>query len=342
MPVVEAMMQSQTERAGKGDFLKLAQMLLRHKTPFACRQMAQVERCTERVVGILKSTVTAATISDWSSIADYTNIVEAFTQSLRTASVFDAALNDGMVRAPSRSRGLTVTTGIVGAVTGEGQAKVISSLALGSALLEPKKAAAIIVASKELADSPGASALFNAELTKGVVAATDNLFLSSLIAATTPTGSAGATLANVTSDFDTLLSAITTSATSRIYYVTSPTNMKGIVTKATAGGQPAYPIGPNGGELFPGVIAIASDQISSSAALMFAADAIVGDSDTIRLDTSDAATLDMSTTPDSPSVAATVRLSLWQQDLKGIRAERFFCFSILRASGIASLSGVAY
>src|SRR5262249_13345787 len=160
--------------------------------------------------------------------------------------------------------------------------------------------------------------LFNSELTKAVVAATDSVFLAALIAATTPTPSAGATLANITTDFDTLLGAITTSATSRIYYVTSPANMKGIVTKATAGGQPAYPnVGPNGGEIFPGVTAIASDQISSSAALMFDATAIVGNSDSIRLDASNEAALQMETAPDSPATAATVKLSLWQQDLRG-------------------------
>src|SRR5262249_55238192 len=191
--------------------------------------------------------------------------------------------------------------------------------------------------------SPGAVPLFNSELQKAIVAATDNLFLSSLIAATTPTPSAGATLAQITTDFDTLLSAITTSATSRIYYVTSPANMKSIVTKSNTGGTPAYPnLGPNGGEIFPQVTAIASDQISSSAALMFAADAIVGNSDTIRLDGSDQAALDMSTSPDSPPVAATVKLSLWQQDLRALRAERFFGFTVMRASGVASLSGVAY
>src|SRR5262249_17968714 len=149
-----------TERAGRGDFLKLAHMLLRHKSPFAARAQIEAERASPRVANILKSVVSGATLSDWAAVADYQNIVEAFQQSLRTASVFDAVLADGMVRAPLRSRGLSVTTGITGAVVGEGQAKVISSLVLGSQLLEPKKVSAIVIATNELADSPGAVPLF--------------------------------------------------------------------------------------------------------------------------------------------------------------------------------------
>ena len=176
-----------------------------------------------------------------------------------------------------------------------------------------------------------------------MVAATDSTFLAALIAATTPTPSAGATLANVITDMDTLLGAITTSATSKIYFVTSLTNMKGIVAKASSGGAPAFPnLGPNGGELFVDVTAIASDQISSSAALMFAADSIVGNSDTIRPDGSDQSALDMQTAPDPPATASTVKLSLWQQDLRALRAERWLGFTIMRTSGVSSLSGVAY
>src|SRR5262249_51007493 len=110
-------------RTKVGELYKLAQMLLRYKSAFNARSMVEAERATPRIAGILKAATGAATLSDWSSSADYQNIVEAFTESLRTASVFDAVLADGMIKAPLRSRGLTVTTGITGAVVGEGQAK---------------------------------------------------------------------------------------------------------------------------------------------------------------------------------------------------------------------------
>src|SRR5262245_61496689 len=144
---VRAISSDLAEREGKGAFLKLARMLLRYKSPFNASAHASAERCTERVANILKSVVGGATLADWAAVADYQNIVQAFQESLRTASVFDAVLADGMVRAPLRSRGLTVTTGISGGVVPEGSIKPLSTLALGSQLLEPKKASAIVIAS---------------------------------------------------------------------------------------------------------------------------------------------------------------------------------------------------
>jgi hypothetical protein len=95
--------------------------------------------------------------------------------------------------------------------------------------------------------------------------------------------------------------------------------------------------------VFGGVTAIASDSIPFGAALMFAADAIVGNADAILPGKSEQSTLQMeSTSPDSPPVAGTVLLSLWQNDLLALRMERFFGFTVMRTSGVTSLSGVSY
>ena len=157
-----------------------------------------------------------------------------------------------------------------------------SSLTMAQQLLELKKAAAIVVTSKELADYLGAQQLFASELQKAVVAATDTNFLAALVAATTPTASAGSSLANITTDLGVLLGAVTTSATSKVFYVTSVTNMKKLVLKSNSVGSPAFPgLTLSGGEVFGGVTAIASYFIPFGAALMFAADAIVGNADAI-------------------------------------------------------------
>ena len=92
-------------RRGVGEFYKLAFMLLKHGSAYAAMQNVEAERATPRVQNILKSVVTGGTIGDWSAIADYQNIQAAFLESLRDASVFDAVLTGGMIRAPLRSRG---------------------------------------------------------------------------------------------------------------------------------------------------------------------------------------------------------------------------------------------
>jgi hypothetical protein len=328
------------KRESRGAFFKLCHMLLRHGGAYEAHAQCKAERASPRVEAILKSAVTGIGLAD---LADYQNIQQAFAESLRSLSVFDAVLDGGMVRAPLRSRGFSITTGITGAVVPERSIKPISSLVLASQLLEPKKASAIVIVSKELANFPGSQQLFADELTRGVVAATDSAFLTSLIASTTPTASAGATLANITTDFDTLLAAVTTHATSRLFYIASPTNIKGLVAKANAGGTPAFPeLTINGGPLFGGIVAIASDSISSSAALLVDATALVGNSDLIVPGRTEQSALQMETAPDSPPTASTVPIALWQSDLVTLRMERWFGFTLMRSSGAASLSSVAY
>jgi hypothetical protein len=330
------------KKEARSDFIKLALMMCKYGGAYEARAYADAERCRPRVKTILeKAAVVGGGIDAWSSIADYQNIQQAFQESLRSLSVFDSALDGGMIKAPLRSRGFSITTGVSGSVVGERGFKPIGSLVMAQQLLELKKASAIIVISKETADFPGAAPLFNSELTRAVVAATDSAFIAALIAATTPTASAGG--AAISSDFDTLLSGVATSATSRLFYVASPSNIKSIMAKANTSGAPMFPnLGIAGGELWPGVTAIASDSISSSAALLFDATAIVGNSDALVPGKSEQSTIQMEAAPDSPPTGATSLLSLWQNDLLALRMERFFGFTLLRANGVASLSGVAY
>ena len=167
------------------------------------------------------------------------SISAAFSESSRTVGVFDAML-PSIVPAPLRSRGITVTTGISGASPSERSIKPISSIALGNALVEPRKSTAVVVVTDELAKSGDANinALFDSELRNGVVAATDTTFLSALIAATTPTASAGATYANVVTDFKVLFNAVTTHANSKLFYIISPARMKSLMFLTSNQGAP--------------------------------------------------------------------------------------------------------
>jgi hypothetical protein len=338
---VSALVENDTLRR---EFLQIARLLCKHRGDVvAARDEAEDKRAPVRVVTVLKAAVAAGTLNV--NIADYRVMAAAFSESLRSLSVFDAMLANGMTPAPLRSRGVTVTSGISGSVKPEGQIKTISQLVLGSALVEPRKAAGIIVVSAELADraDPAARALFDSELQKAVVAATDSVFLADLVAATTPTASAGATLANIVTDLGVLLAAVTNGANSKIYFIIGTTNAKKLSLKASSTGAPAFPnFGPNGGDLIPGVTGLVSDQIPSATAIMVAADGVAGSADTVVLDGSSETMLQLDTTPDSPETASTVPVSLWQHDMRALRAERFFGFVIHRASAVASLSGVAY
>jgi Phage capsid family len=346
--VPEDRSESLAKRADKGAFFKLAHMVMKHGGAYNASKACDVERATPRIREILQKTaVVPGDLTTWAAISDYQNISRAFTESLRSLSVFDRVLADGgvpggMALAPLRSRGFVVSTGITGSSPSEKSIKPISSLSLGQALVEPRKAAAIVVATNELVQSPGAVQLLNSELTSGRVAAVDSVFLAALISATTPTASAGSTLANITTDLSVLLSAVTTGANSKLYFVLSPVNVKKLAMKASSTGAPAWPsLTVNGGDI-AGITVLPSDQIASSAAVMFAGDALAGGSDPIVLDGTEQAVVQLDTSPDSPAIASSVMLSLWQTNHRALRAERWFGFVVTRASGVASLSGVSY
>jgi hypothetical protein len=130
-------------KEAKGAFLKFAFMVCKYGSAYQARAYADAERASPRVRDILqKAAIPPGTLSDWSAIADYQNISTAFLESLRSLSVFDACLADGMVKAPLRSRGFSITTGVSGSALNELAVKPISSLVLAQQLHEPKKAVA--------------------------------------------------------------------------------------------------------------------------------------------------------------------------------------------------------
>ena len=211
-------------------------------------------------------------------------------------------------------------------------------------LLELKKAAAIVVTSKELADYPGAQQLFASELQKAVIAATDTNFLAALVAATTPTASAGSSLANIITDLGVLLGAVTTSCNVEgvLRHVSDQHEkagaqeqlgwLTGISRSHTQRRRSVWWCHGNRIRLYP-----------IRCGTHVCGRAIVGNADAILPGKSEQSTLQMeSTSPDSPPVAGTVLLSLRQNDLLALRMERFFGFTVMRTSGVASLSGVSY
>jgi hypothetical protein len=332
-------------RAACRDFVRLARLIARDKFSPIYAQGVK-DATNKRVREILEKTVVGAgSLTDWSAIGEYRNLSDAFSESLRTVGVFDAML-PYIAPAPLRSRGVTVTTGISGAVVGEGQIKVISKLVLGNALVEPRKAQGSLILTQELLhrQDPAVLRLLENELRRAVVAATDSVFLAELVAATTPAGSAGSTLAQITSDISTLVSAVTTGENSQLFFICSPANMKKLSLKQNSVGSRAFEnLGPNGGTLMPGVTAIASNSIASDVALLVDATLIAGSADIIELSRSPYLVAQLvDSNPDSPETASTVQISLWQHGLQWLIAERFFGFVLTRATACASLNSVSW
>ena len=113
----------------------------------------------------------------------------------------------------------------------EGAVKVIGTLAFGNSLVEPKKSAAIVIASEEVVKLGDANlnALFDAELRLAVAYATDQDFIAGMIASTTPIPSSGTTYSAVMDDFSALFAAVTMHAGSKLFYIISAQNLKNMM-----------------------------------------------------------------------------------------------------------------
>jgi hypothetical protein len=76
--------------------------------------------------------------------------------------------------------------------------------------------------------------------------------------------------------------------------------------------------------------------------LVLANEILLADDGTVTIDASREASLQMDSAPDSPPSATTVLVSLWQNNMIGIKAERFINWQRRRAQAVAWIDGAKY
>jgi hypothetical protein len=137
--------------------------------------------------------------------------------------------------------------------------------------------------------------LFAVELSNVIAVATDTEFISALISGATSFGSSG-TLANaVWNDIRDLLAAVTTGANSRLYLLMPSAIAKTISARNTTSGEQAFPtVTWNGGSI-SGIPIVVSDGVPSQTMVMVDATQIAAASESLRLDSSREALLNLDT-----------------------------------------------
>lgn len=309
-------------------------------------KLAEAQRATARIGVVLKTAVAAGTTStsDWAApLAEYDGLVQAFLESLRNVGAFDAML-PSMRRIPLRTRAVVTTVGISAATITEGHVTPISRLTLAGNQLAEAKAVAIVVVNDELARLGGAEsvALFGRELRQAIAAETDRTFVAKISESIAPIASNGGTAIAIRQDIAAALAALNTDAASRLFVLIEASTAKAWATKTTQDGAAAFPgMTPQGGEIC-GMPAIVSDGLTAGTIVVVDASQIAAGAGTVEVDASKQASLQMETTPDSPPSATTVALSLWQQNMTGLKALRFFGAERLRDAAVAVVSGVTY
>lgn len=283
-------------------------------------------------------------VGDWSEqLASYQVLAASFLESLRNFGAFDAML-PSMRRVPFRTRIGASTTGITGNTVPQASVKQISKLTLTGTQIDEQKAVAILVITDELAKFGDnvAGNLFATELSNAVAVETDETFISVLTTGATSIGSSGVTAEHVRNDLRGMLAAITTGARSQLFLLTTSAIAKVLAVLHTSTGEAAFPVmNYNGGQI-GGIRVIVSDGVPASTMVLVDAQQIAAASETIQLSASNEAIVQMDTAPDSPISASTPMTSLWQMNMTGLKAERFFGVQKLTTTGVAVLTGVAY
>ena len=305
---------------------------------------AQAARATPQIIEAIKAASAAGTTSDGSfaSALAYQELSDAFLVSLRSIGVFDAALEFG-VNVPLNMAVAAVTAGATGATIPEGQVKVISKISLSASALTPKKAVAIIAVTSELLKHGGAQAarLFQQELSRAIAAETDRAFLAAISTGVTPTASSGSNAAAIAQDMGNLLGALNIGVGSKVFIAMEPGAAKHFAIQVSTTGAPAFPGLSISGGNYCGATVIPTDGLSGSI-IGFDASQIAMSSTGVELDSSDKASVQMDTTPDSPPSASSNMVSLWQMNQSALKATRWFGCAALRTGAVAALSSVSW
>lgn len=258
---------------------------------------------------------------------------------------------------PGQTQGSTVNW------VGQTAPKPVSSLGFADITLGINKIAGIVVISDELArlSTPSAEALIQTDMIAQIAQFMDVSFIdpaSTAITGVRPAAvTVGATVVEASgTDADALRADVravyaawiaTNQNNTGAAWVTTPGLAMSIGMLQNPLGQPEFPgLGATGGTLL-GLPVITSESVPSDTGgallvLIKQSEILLADDGGVTIDVSREASLQMNSAPDNPTTAATVMTSLWQNNLVGIRAERYVTFAKRRPQAVAYISGANY
>jgi hypothetical protein len=328
-------------RARSNEFVQFARNYLQAKGNLAEAAIyARQNYSADRVQSAFKSAIEVGgtTTSNWASpLATFSN---GFAASLSGFGAFDQILSDNaFLRLPMRTRVACITTLLSGTTVNESKPKAISKIQFTAPTLDPVKSSAICVVSEELVTSaaPSAFSLLGDELRRSLAVATDVDFFRRIIAdGVDSVSSTGATADAVVNDLTTALVLIDIGANSKVYICAPPKVVRAWALLRGPSGAPVFPdLGILGGTI-NGAIVAPSDALTDTVVIVDARQ-IVADSGPVFVDQSSQASLQMD---DDPSDGAQKLTSLWQDNLRALRAERWWASQLLRPTAAAVISGV--
>jgi HK97 family phage major capsid protein len=306
---------------------------------------------TPEVELALKAAVPAGTTTDatWAGpLAPITPLFSEFLEYLRAATILDRVPN--MRHVPFNVSVSGQTQGGAYQWVGQTAPKPLSKLAFNATTLGIAKCSGIIVISEELArvSTPSAEDIIRRDMVNGIAQFLDVQFTDPTMApiANVSPGSitnglvlipsAGPTPANARTDILALAKAMTQAlfTTKGAVLLMSETNALALAMALNPLGQPLFPGMTAQGGVILGFPALASENLGQNVVMVNGEGILIADDGGVEIDVSREASVQMDGAPDNPALATTILTSLWQNNLVGLRADRFINWKRARAGSV--------
>lgn len=305
-----------------------------------------------------KAAVAAGTTTDatWAGPLAVRTPIAEFLELLRPRTLLGQI--PGLKHVPFNISVPSQTAGGTYGWVGQGLAKPVTSAAYAAVTLDFAKAAGIIVLTEELVklSTPSAEGLVREELIAGMsqfldlqfvdpaVAAVANLNPASITNGASTAAASGTTSAAARTDLAAAVAVFTAAGIplSGSVWLMSDSNAFGIGLSVNALGQPLFPgVSIAGGSIF-GIPVVVSNNVGNRIILVHAPSILFADEGGVQIDVSREASVQMDSAPDSPTLASTVLVSLWQNNLVGLRAERMITWKRARTAAVRYITAAAY
>jgi len=304
------------------------------------------EDSTPEVATVLKAAVAAGTTTDpaWAGpLVEYQNMASEFIELLRPQTIIGRI--QGLRRVPFNIKMPGQTSGSSVNWVGEGAPKPVSALAFDTTTLRFTKAAGIVVLTDELVrfSNPSAEAIVQGDLIASMTQFLDRDFVDP--------AKAEVLKADVRALYAAFLAENMTPAGS--VWIMTPTMAMTIGMMQNALGQPEFPgIDMNGGTFF-GLPVVVSENIPRQAEvvgppaipageriiLAKASEILLADDGGVTIDVSREASLQMD---NAPAAGAQSLVSLWQNNMVALRAERFINWKRRRLQAVGYINSANY
>lgn len=309
---------------------------------------------TPEVALALKAAISAGTATDatWAGPLVQKNIANDFIDLLRAATILGKIPNFRNV--PFNTQVPTQTAGGTYNWVGEAKPKPLSKLAFATTALTWAKAAGIIAITDELArlSSPSAEALVRNDMIQGIARFLDSQFIDPAVAAV-----AGVNPASVTNGAPTaaatgapladIIGLINHFATNNIdvnglTFIMNPSNLLALAFRNNSDGSPQFPGLTVQGGAWKGLTFIGSTAAGTNVIALQPQLILYADDGGVTIDVSREASLQMDSAPMSPADATVVMVSLWQNNMIGLRAERYINYVKANANAVKYLTAAAW